>query len=591
MFDTEFKWFNGMEGVLDAKSKNQIEYEDWMIIELIKCKNSVVYFCKNYFKIFVQDQGGWVPWKDAIVPDSGGWTGMWDFQEEFLELLASDANVIAKWPRQVGKSTCTRAYLLWYILFNKEKTCLILANKEDMAIEQLELLKQSLYELPYWMQGGGIAKANIKSLTIGNKSRIIARATSKDAARGLTLAKVYCDEFAFIDDSVADPFFAAVYPTISTGKSASMIITSTPNGTNHFYRMWGEAESGKGMFQTHSIKWNARPDRTEAWAKKTRETVGDIKFQAEYMCEFHGSTATLLNSNYTAHLMKACATPIKLKLTPALVQEGYDSKIRMYEVPLTEMELEKNGWQYVACQDTAMGMKQDFSVLQIFLVKNSRNLRQVAVFSANDLDPKEFANKATILLRAYHNPSLIVEANGAGDVALEVYSDVYYYENLVNFDRSYKRRGLVPTWSSKTRAIIYLKAYLEKNLMKIVDRQTVVEASSYSKIGLRQWGNKGSLNDDHVTSMMWIPYYLNSPMYYGEIDEDEIENGTSLLDLPNHPSVIEENAIEMEHAKLLASANVKNRGDILKDFDKNCEQETIFVTEESSIELAGAVRV
>lgn len=845
------KWY--MPGVLDAKSKNDIEYAMEQRIELVKCANDIIYFCENYFKIFVQDQGGWVPWKEAIVPDSGGWMGMWDFQKDFLRLLAADSNVIAKWPRQVGKSTCTRAYLLWYVLFNKNKTCLILANKEDMAIEQLDLLKESLYELPYWMQGGGIAKANTTTLTLGNSSRILARATSKDAARGLTLAKVYCDEFAFIDDSVADPFFAAVYPTISTGRSASMIITScvventtiftpsgirkvgnfindaevggyrvddysvmgavgvnrgsimhnngyretrkiasasarlectlnhklwvrsgdiegwlesenlavgdllsikygmnlwgdfdwnisgqvarivgarisgldvdvgdidlgdqnlvgdlmgmygnlgelpiqllsmsrgnmidllrgilsaariyddvilyesaserlvdqiravlinlgilsrlhgrevdgnvmyeltitgmmleryhlifsdntdadtfeeewiwepvesivgseaytydfslddvdgdawchsvlyngiighqTPNGTNHFYRMWQEAESGKGMFRTHSITWDARPDRTAEWARKTKETIGDIKFAAEYMCEFHGSVATLLNSGYTAYLMKQIKMPHKLQLSPQLINEGYEAKIRMFEVPLSEYEMDKRNWMYLACQDTSMGMKQDYSVLQIFRVQTNRKLQQVAVLSTNDLDPAAFNAKAMILLKAYHFPALIVEANGPGDVAIENYVKVYEYENLVSFDPTYKRRGLVPTWSSKTRAIIYLKAYLEKNLMMVYDRQTVTELSSYSKIADRKWGNKGALHDDHVTSIMWIPYYLNSPKYYGEIDEDELENGVSLLELPNHTSVMEEGSLEAQEARMLAAAKFDKRRD------------------------------
>jgi len=50
------------------------------------------------------------------------------------------------------------------------------------------------------------------------------------------------DEFAFVNQNLAEEFFASVYPTISSGKTSKLMIISTPNGMNLFYRMWMEAQ-------------------------------------------------------------------------------------------------------------------------------------------------------------------------------------------------------------------------------------------------------------------------------------------------------------------------------------------------------------
>ena len=47
---------------------------------------------------------------------------------------------------------------------------------------------------------------------------------------------VYLDEFAFVDNTLQEEFFASVYPTISSGNTSRVMITSTPKGMNLFYK-------------------------------------------------------------------------------------------------------------------------------------------------------------------------------------------------------------------------------------------------------------------------------------------------------------------------------------------------------------------
>lgn len=69
----------------------------------------------------------------------------------------------------------------------------------------------------------------------------MASATSSSAVRGGSFNLIYLDEFAFVQPNLQEEFFASVYPTISSGKTSKVMITSTPNGMELFYKIWVDA--------------------------------------------------------------------------------------------------------------------------------------------------------------------------------------------------------------------------------------------------------------------------------------------------------------------------------------------------------------
>ncbi len=103
--------------------------------------------------------------------------------------------------------------------------------------------------LPVWLQQGIIAW-NKGSMELENGSKILASSTSASAVRGMSFNIIFLDEFAFIPNHIAEQFFASVYPTISSGKSTKVIIISTPNGMNMFYKLWHDAELGRNEYKT-----------------------------------------------------------------------------------------------------------------------------------------------------------------------------------------------------------------------------------------------------------------------------------------------------------------------------------------------------
>ena len=181
-----------------------------------------------------------------------------------------------------NSTTCV-SYLLHYILFNANVTIGILANKASTSRELLGRLQLSYEALPKWVQQG-IVSWNKGSIELENKSKIIASSTSASAVRGYSFNILFLDEFAFVPNHIADSFFASTYPTITSGKSTKVIIVSTPNGMNHFYRTWHDAEKGKNTYVATDVHWSEVPGRDDEWKEETIKNTSEQQFKAEFEC-------------------------------------------------------------------------------------------------------------------------------------------------------------------------------------------------------------------------------------------------------------------------------------------------------------------
>ena len=192
-------------------------------------------------------------------------------------------------------TTCAGAYLLWKALFVPDSTILVVGNILSAAQEILERVQFSYEHLPDFIRCGAPIY-NKRSLQFDNGSRIICRATTKAAGRGLSLSLVFCDEFAFVAPGQSKEFWKAISPTFSTG--GSCIITSTPKSdTDQFAQIWRQAcdntdangnklPHGRGRNEFFPIKvtWREHPDRGEEWARPYRETLGEAGFRQEMEC-------------------------------------------------------------------------------------------------------------------------------------------------------------------------------------------------------------------------------------------------------------------------------------------------------------------
>ena len=252
-----------------------IVFTQEQVLEYVKVARDPQYFVNEYVKIVSVDEG--------LIP-----FGTWDFQNEMLDVFEANRFSLCKLPRQVGKTTTVGAYLLWKILFTDQYSIAVLANKRSQAIEILGRIQLMYENLPKWMQQG-ILEWNKGSIKLENGSEIIASSTSSSAIRGTSQNLIYLDEFAFVPNNIQEEFFTSVFPTISSGKSSKVIITSTPNGMNMFYKLWVDSEENRNDYERVEIHWSDVPGRDEEWREETIRATSEEQFRQEFE-SFAGST-------------------------------------------------------------------------------------------------------------------------------------------------------------------------------------------------------------------------------------------------------------------------------------------------------------
>ena len=258
-----------------------IEMTKEQMDEYVKCSQDIFHFA-DYFYILSDD--GEVPIK------------LREYQERIVKMLIGKYydkngdirnNRIIMMGRQCGKTTIATLYILWYALFNGDKTIAVLANKEDQAKEIMLRIRSAILKLPLWLQQGinpdrgGWSK---ESIGFDNGSKIFCAASGSSAIRGKSVDLMLVDEFAFLPEEDAKDFIKSVFPTQSGRKDAMMILISTPHGMNEFYNIWMKAISGASSYVPAKIQWYEIPGRDEAWKKRMIRDFGPQMFAQEYAC-------------------------------------------------------------------------------------------------------------------------------------------------------------------------------------------------------------------------------------------------------------------------------------------------------------------
>jgi intein/homing endonuclease len=298
----------------------------------------------------------------------------------------------------------------------------------------------------------------------------------------------------------------------------ALVCSQTPNGLNHFYRMWEDGVDEdkatphelQAKYVRSVVLWNEVPGREPQWGIDEEARIGEQRFRQEYMCEFVGSATTLIDYKCLEHLHPDKPLPV-----PGVPKQY---SLRLFDIPLPKQMLEKEDWTYVAALDTGFGMRQDYHVLQILLAKSSIRAEQVLVLSSNEVTVEDFCSMAASILKLYGNPPLTIEYNGgSGMTAHKTMFEKLGYDNLINYDQYF--RGIYSTNPIKTTAVMLLKLYVQRGYLKLKDETTINELMSFTKLNQFTWGGAGGNHDDHVTSLYWAVYFMESNWFPGKHED------------------------------------------------------------------------
>lgn len=477
----------------DRFNLNQIE-------ELKKCMSDPVYFCKNYVKIQHPIKGR-VPFE------------LWPYQEEMVGSFHKNRYTIALTARQMGKTTCAAGFLLWKAMFEPDTTILIAANKFNAALEIMDRIKFAYENLEQynWLRCG-VVEYNKGTVSFDNGSRIIARATSKDAGRGLSISLLYLDEFAFVQPNKAEEFWSAIQPTLSTG--GSCIITSTPNNDeDQFAKIWFAAINdldehgnkrtdglGSNGYKALRVTWDKNPTRDAKWAQEQEAQLGTEKFQREFECKFVSEDETLVNPMVLSNLTH----------TDPIFKIG---EMKWFEEP-------QPNHIYGATLDPSMGTGSDYSAIQVFDMSTMTQVAEWRHNKTNIQNQVDILRKALMYIHfslAQHpdqdgDPEIYwtVENNSLGEAALvqidnigeENFPGVFTHEPRKTGGGK-GRKGLNTNMRTKMTACSRFKTLIETSRMKLRSRALLTELKNFVRGG-GSYQAKAGIHDDLVMATVQI---------------------------------------------------------------------------------------
>ena len=481
------------------KANTPIEFTEEQIIEFVQCQRDPVYFANKYVKIVSLDEG--------LVPFTP-----YRFQEKLINNFHENRFNICKMPRQTGKSTTVVSYLLHYAVFNDSVNIGILANKAATARELLGRLQTAYENLPKWMQQGIIAW-NKGSLELENGSKILAASTSASAVRGMSFNILFLDEFAFVPNHIADSFFASVYPTITSGKSTKVIIISTPQGMNHFYKMWTDAVNGRNGYTYHEVHWSQVPGRDADWKEQTIKNTSARQFTQEFECEFLGSVDTLIS----AAKLKALAFE-----DPISSNKGLD----IYERPKEKSE-------YLITVDVSRGIGGDYSAFIVFDI-TTVPYRIVAKYRNNEVKPMLFPNIINDVARGYNNAWVLTEVNDIGDQVASILNYDLEYPNVLmcamrgragqivghGFSGNKTQLGVKMSVTVKKVGCANLKNIIEDDKLSFNDYDIINELTTFIQRKQSFEADDG-FHDDLVMCMVIFAWLVQQD-YFKEMTDNDV---------------------------------------------------------------------
>jgi hypothetical protein len=311
------------------------------------------------------------------------------------------------------------------------------------------------------------------------------------------------DEAAFVSND--EEFFTSVFPVISSGTTSKFIMISTPNGMgNTFYYTYKDACEGRGDFQLMEIEWDEIPGRDEEWKKKMIETLGQEKFEQEFMTSFMAADGTLIPL-HVLEKVETCA-PISTNDCLHIWVEPEEDHV------------------YAMTVDVARGIGKDFSVFSV-IDCTSLPYRQVAVYRNNEISPMMFPHIINSTSKHYNNAQILVETNDLGGQVADILHDTLDCENIFWVGSGGRggqtvgssvnaKPGIKTTPAVKTVGCNILRALFETKKIEIYDHVTFTELTSFVlKNG--QYSGENGAHDDHVMTLVLFAW-LSDQRYFNE---------------------------------------------------------------------------
>jgi hypothetical protein len=500
-----------------------VEYQEWYIetengFSLI-CADTHILFDENLNEIFAKDL---IINKSYIMTKSGPqlieavnqtekYSNMFDLTINSNDHRFYTGDILSH------NTTTAVGYLLWSTIFQDSQSVAVLANKGSLARDILAKYQLAYENLPQFLQQG-VVTWNKGNIELENGSKLVAAATSSSAVRGGSYNIVFLDEFAFVPSNIAIEFFNSVYPVISSGKTTKIIIVSTPNGMNLFYKLWMDAINNKNGYKPFEIHWSQVPGRDEKWKEETIRNTSERQFQQEFNTEFLGSSNTLIAGS-------------KLALLNYSEPIASEDMLYVYEHPIKgDPSNQTKDHIYMMTVDIAEGKGMDASAFSVFDVSTTP-YKQVATYKSSSISPILFPTVIYNAARHFNDAYVLIEINNTPQIADILHNDMEY-ENVLKvvtgnkkaqqissgFGRGFQL-GVKMSPLVKRIGCSNLKTLIENDKLLIPDFNTISELTTFVA-DRNSFSAEEDSNDDLVITLVLFAWATTQKYFRDIVNHD-----------------------------------------------------------------------
>lgn len=286
----------------------------------------------------------------------------------------------------------------------------------------------------------------------------------------------------------------------------------TPFGMNHFHKLWDDAIKGNNKYIPLRVYWQDIPGRDEKFKADTIANIGQTKWDAEFECEFLGSSDTLINGRSLANLI--IEQPIRSQ-----------DLLDVYEEPIP-------GKRYVVTVDVAEGVELDFSAFVVFDASQIP-FKVVAKYRNNDIPALRLPDVVEPVARAYNDAFVLCEINNDAHVAYLLHTE-FGYPNVLqtktlgrggqvagqNFAGKGVKYGIKMSKPVKRIGCMNLKTLIEEQKLLFNDRDIIEELTTFVS-RYNSFSAEEGKNDD-LTICLVLFAWLTTQEYFKEMTETDL---------------------------------------------------------------------
>jgi hypothetical protein len=218
-----------------------------------------------------------------------------DFQKDVFNLFISYKRVAIAGGRGVSKSFLASLWLIYSSIIKPNQRSLIVSpsdRQSKLIFEQIQKFIASNEEL---FNSVNLKKSNAEKIMFENNSEIIPLPCSAYIRGYQNVSLVLMDECAFFPDD--EMIFSAIMPMLNirnekTGKYGSLILLSSPNGTNNkFFEFFYNPQ-----FKTMKIPSCMNKYLDKEKLEEDRLLMSPVQYESEYLCEFCENISNFFNA-------------------------------------------------------------------------------------------------------------------------------------------------------------------------------------------------------------------------------------------------------------------------------------------------------